>query len=105
MKLPALDHLQPIAQDIWEMKYRLKDPSGAPIDETVEDTWRRVAKALAAQEVAEKREGLAQDLYEALEDHKSLPAGRILAGAGTDRRVTLFNCFVMGRIDDSMNGI
>jgi ribonucleoside-diphosphate reductase alpha chain len=43
--------------------------------------------------------------YEALEDHKFLPAGRILAGAGTGRSVTLFNCFVMGRIDDSMNGI
>jgi ribonucleoside-diphosphate reductase alpha chain len=105
MKSPALDHLQPIAQDIWEMKYRLKDPSGAPIDETVEDTWRRVASALAASEIASKRDTLAAQFYEALEDHKFLPAGRILAGAGTSRRVTLFNCFVMGRIDDSMNGI
>ena len=105
MKSPALDHLQPIAQDIWEMKYRLKDPSGAPIDETVEDTWRRVAKALAAPELASQREALADHFYQALADHKFLPAGRILAGAGTNRRVTLFNCFVMGRIEDSMNGI
>jgi ribonucleoside-diphosphate reductase alpha chain len=105
MKSPALDHLQPIAQDIWEMKYRLKDPSGAPIDETVEDTWRRVAKALAAPEPASQRDALADQFYEALADHKFLPAGRILAGAGTNRRVTLFNCFVMGRIEDSMNGI
>jgi ribonucleoside-diphosphate reductase alpha chain len=105
MKSPALDHLQPIAQDIWEMKYRLKDPTGAPIDETVEDTWRRVATALAAPEEASKRDRLAQEFYEALEDHKFLPAGRILAGAGTSRRVTLFNCFVMGRIEDSMDGI
>jgi ribonucleoside-diphosphate reductase alpha chain len=105
MKSPALDHLQPIAQDIWEMKYRLKDPSGAPIDETVEDTWRRVARALAAPEQASRRDTLAAEFYQALEDHKFLPAGRILAGAGTSRRVTLFNCFVMGRIDDSMNGI
>ena len=38
MRSPALAHLQPIAQDIWEMKYRLKDASGAPIDATVEQT-------------------------------------------------------------------
>jgi ribonucleoside-diphosphate reductase alpha chain len=105
MKSPALDHLQPIARDIWEMKYRLKDPSGAPIDETVEDTWRRIAKALAAPEPDAQRSALAEQFYEALADHKFLPAGRILAGAGTNRRVTLFNCFVMGRIEDSMNGI
>ena len=77
MKSPALDHLQPIAQDIWEMKYRLKDPSGAPIDETVEDTWRRVAGALAAPEAPSKRDALAAEFYEALKDHKFLPAGRI----------------------------
>ena len=72
MKSPALDHLQPIAQDIWEMKYRLKDPSGAPIDETVEDTWRRVARALAAPEQASRRDTLAAEFYQALEDHKFL---------------------------------
>jgi ribonucleoside-diphosphate reductase alpha chain len=38
-------------------------------------------------------------------DCRFLPGGRILAGAGTDLDVTLFNCFVMGRIDDSMEGI
>jgi ribonucleoside-diphosphate reductase alpha chain len=105
MKSPALENLQPIAHDIWDMKYRLKDAAGAPVDETVEHTWRRVAEALAEPEQPSRRRQLAESFYEALERHKFLPAGRILAGAGTGRRVTLFNCFVMGRIDDSMNGI
>jgi len=43
--------------------------------------------------------------YSALEDFKYLPAGRITAGAGTARQVTLFNCFVMGTVPDSMGGI
>jgi ribonucleoside-diphosphate reductase alpha chain len=105
MKSRALEALQPIAQDIWDMKYRLRDAAGAPIDETVEHSWRRVAAALAEPEAPARREHYAGMFYEALEDHKFLPAGRILAGAGTGRSVTLFNCFVMGRIDDSMNGI
>jgi ribonucleoside-diphosphate reductase alpha chain len=105
MKSPALETLQPIAQSIWEMKYRLKDAAGSPVDETVEDTWRRVAEAAAAPESSSHRAELAAQFYHALDGHKFLPAGRILAGAGTGRNVTLFNCFVMGRIDDSMNGI
>ena len=43
--------------------------------------------------------------FEALEDFRFLPAGRILSGAGTARRVTLFNCFVMGDIEDDLGGI
>ncbi len=93
----------PIAEQIWDMKYRLKEADGTPVDETVEDTWRRIAKALAAGE--EKPEVWEDTFYAALEDFKFLPAGRITAGAGTDRSVTLFNCFVMGTIPDSMGGI
>ncbi|MBW6507322.1 MAG: adenosylcobalamin-dependent ribonucleoside-diphosphate reductase [Rhodobacteraceae bacterium] len=93
----------PIAEQIWDMKYRLKAADGAPLDLTVEDSWRRVARALAAGEAEpELWEGR---FYEALEDFKFLPAGRIIAGAGTGRSVTLFNCFVMGTIPDSMGGI
>src|SRR5215207_8890676 len=105
MKSRALEALQPIAQDIWDMKYRLRDAAGAPIDETVEQSWRRVATALAEPEEPAKREHYAAMFYEALDDHKYLPAGRILAGAGTGRRVTLFNCFVMGTVPDDMTGI
>ncbi|EKE76846.1 adenosylcobalamin-dependent ribonucleoside-diphosphate reductase [Oceanibaculum indicum] len=92
-----------ISQQIWDMKYRLKRADGAPLDRTLEDSWRRVATALAA---PERDQALWEGrFYEALEDFKFLPAGRILAGAGTDRSVTLFNCFVMGTVPDDMAGI
>jgi ribonucleoside-diphosphate reductase alpha chain len=93
----------PIAEAIWDMKYRLKAADGSAIDQTVEDTWRRIARALAAVEVDPAAwEGR---FYDALRDFRYLPAGRITAGAGTDRNVTLFNCFVMGTIPDSLDGI
>jgi ribonucleoside-diphosphate reductase alpha chain len=92
-----------ISQQIWDMKYRLKSADGAPVDKTIEDTWRRVATALAA---PERDPALwAERFYEALRDFKFLPAGRVVAGAGTERTVTLFNCFVMGAIPDDMSGI
>ena len=93
----------PIAEQIWDMKYRFKEADGTPIDASVEDTWRRIARSLAAVENdPEHWEGV---FYNALEDFKYLPAGRITAGAGTARSVTLFNCFVMGTVPDSMAGI
>ncbi|MGB1034464.1 MAG: adenosylcobalamin-dependent ribonucleoside-diphosphate reductase, partial [Primorskyibacter sp.] len=93
----------PIAEQIWDMKYRLKQADGTPIDHTVEDSWRRIARALA---VVEKDPATWETkFYTALEDFKYLPAGRITAGAGTDRSVTLFNCFVMGTVPDTMGGI
>ena len=93
----------PIAEQIWDMKYRVKDAEGQPVDGSVEDSWRRVARDLAR---VEKDPAQWEDrFYTALEDFKFLPAGRILAGAGTGRAVTLFNCFVMGTIPDSMSGI
>ena len=93
----------PIAEQIWDMKYRFKDAQGAAIDATVEDSWRRVARALAA--VEDKPKQWEDTFFNALEDFKYLPAGRILAGAGTERSVTLFNCFVMGTVPDNMGGI
>jgi len=93
----------PIAEQIWDMKYRLKGADGAPLDATVEDTWRRIARALASVEVDPAT--WEDRFYHALEDFKYLPAGRITAGAGTGRSVTLFNCFVMGTVPDSMGGI
>jgi ribonucleoside-diphosphate reductase alpha chain len=92
-----------ISQRIWDMKYRLRAPSGEPVDKTIEDTWRRVAEALAEPE----REPVkwAERFYRAMEDFKFLPAGRVVAGAGSGRAVTLFNCFVMGTIPDDMGGI
>ncbi|MFC0201990.1 adenosylcobalamin-dependent ribonucleoside-diphosphate reductase [Paracoccus rhizosphaerae] len=93
----------PIAEQIWDMKYRMKDAEGQPVDGSVEDSWRRVARDLARVEADPAQ--WEDKFYSALEDFKYLPAGRILAGAGTGRSVTLFNCFVMGTIPDSMLGI
>jgi len=93
----------PIAEQIWDMKYRMKAADGTPVDLTVEDSWRRIARALAAVEA--EPAVWEPKFYAALEDFRYLPAGRITAGAGTGRAVTLFNCFVMGTIPDSMGGI
>ena len=93
----------PIAEQIWDMKYRFKEADGTPIDDSVEQTWERIAQALAETEADPK--AWAPKFYNALEDFKYLPAGRITAGAGTARQVTLFNCFVMGTVPDSMGGI
>ncbi|MCC5971642.1 MAG: adenosylcobalamin-dependent ribonucleoside-diphosphate reductase [Pararhodobacter sp.] len=93
----------PIAEQIWDMKYRLKDAAGKPVEATLEDSWRRIARALAA--VEQDPATWEGRFYTALEDFKFLPAGRITAGAGTGRAVTLFNCFVMGTVPDSMGGI
>jgi ribonucleoside-diphosphate reductase alpha chain len=94
-----------IAAQIWDMKYRFKEPDGTPIDASVEDTWARVAKDLASSEPTDQKEARQAEFQSALDDYKFLPAGRILAGAGTGRTVTLFNCFVMGTIPDDMAGI
>jgi ribonucleoside-diphosphate reductase alpha chain len=93
----------PIAEAIWDMKYRFKEADGTPIDGSVEDSWHRIARALA--EVEADPAKWEAEFYAALEGFRFLPAGRITAGAGTGRSVTLFNCFVMGTIPDTMLGI
>lgn len=100
---PIHERITSISRQIWADKYRLKLSDGTPVDITIEDSWRRVATALAAAEA--QPELWAKRFYAALEDFKFLPAGRIIAGAGTDRRVTLFNCFVMGDIEDDLGSI
>lgn len=97
--------LDPISAEIWDMKYRFKRPDGSPVDETVEASWQRVAKAVAQAEKPNERARWARDFEGLLQDYRFLPAGRILSGAGTARTVTLFNCFVMGSIEDSLAGI
>jgi ribonucleoside-diphosphate reductase alpha chain len=87
-----------LSREIWERKYRWGQEQG------IHDTWRRVAGALAAVEGADYVHW-SERFLRLLEGFTFLPGGRILAGAGTGRRVTLFNCFVMGTIQDSMDGI
>lgn len=97
--------IAPISRQIWDMKYRFHAVDGTPVDKTVEDSWSRIAQALASVEAEDVRESWAQEFRTALDDFKFLPAGRIIAGAGTGRDVTLFNCFVMGTVPDSLEGI
>ena len=93
----------PIAEQIWDMKYRFKDAEGTPKDATVEDTWRRIARDLA--QVEKKPDVWEDKFFTALEDFKYLPAGRITAGAGTARRVTPLTLFVLCTVPDRQSGI
>src|SRR4030065_1525830 len=76
----------------------------APGEADIGASWRRVAQAIAAAENRE-REQWAERFYRLLDGFRYLPGGRILAGAGTGHRVTLFNCFVMGEIADDLVSI
>ena len=102
-RISVTDTIAPISRQIWDAKYRLKAADGTPMDLTIEDSWQRVAHALADAE--SEPESWEDSFYRALEDFRFLPAGRILAGAGSARRVTLFNCFVMGDIEDDLGSI
>lgn len=94
----------PVSHHIWETKYRYRI-DGKHMDAAVEDTWHRVASALAAPEPQPTRSFWTQRFQALLHNFRFLPGGRILAGAGTQHRVTLFNCFVMGVIPVSLEGI
>jgi ribonucleoside-diphosphate reductase alpha chain len=94
----------PLAADIWSKKYRYAPAQGGG-DGSIEESWARVAAAVAKAEAPEHRRQWRDRFYAAMRDHRFLPAGRILAGAGTGRAVTLFNCFVMGTIPDELPGI
>ena len=85
-----------ISERIWNAKYRWRE-GGVNRDLSIEDTWRRIARTLAGREKDGNRES---EFYSVLENFAFLPGGRIQAGAGTHDRVTLFNCFVMGTIED-----
>ncbi|MEM7498569.1 MAG: adenosylcobalamin-dependent ribonucleoside-diphosphate reductase [Pseudomonadota bacterium] len=95
----------PIAEQIWDMKYRLKPAPGeaGAAEADADASFARVARALAATE--SDPAAWEPRFRAALEGFRFLPAGRILAGAGTGRSVTLFNCFVMGTVPDSLEGI
>jgi ribonucleoside-diphosphate reductase alpha chain len=93
-----------LAEEIWTAKYRLKGEDGAG-DSSFAETAARVAKALAVAEAPGQRAFWEDRFRDAVETMRFIPAGRVLAGAGTERSVTLFNCFVMGTIPDSLDGI
>jgi ribonucleoside-diphosphate reductase alpha chain len=93
-----------LAEEIWTAKYRFRSGDGEG-DSSFAETADRVARAVAEAEIPELCEQWQARFRDAIEGMRFIPAGRVLAGAGTDRSVTLFNCFVMGTIPDSLDGI
>lgn len=99
---------QPAALDIWDKKYRLKDRDGLPIDQTIDDTLERVARALADIEPTEEKRNYWYGEFLWALKHGAIPAGRIIsnAGAGDCKPATsTINCTVSGAIHDSMADI
>lgn len=94
---------QQISEHVWRTKYRWSE-GGHMQEPSIEATWDRVALAVSGAESHRHNEW--RERFRAiLNDFRFLPGGRILASAGTSRRATLFNCFVMGPIEDSVQGI
>ena len=93
-----------LAEEIWSAKYRFA-PREGDADEDFAATVDRVSEAVAEAEPPDQREDWRARFREAMLDFRFLPAGRVIAGAGTGRSVTLFNCFVMGTVPDSLSGI
>ena len=100
--------LQAASLDIWDKKYRLKSKTGEIIDETIDDTYKRVARAISElEETEEKREQWYKSFLWALR-RGAIPAGRITSNAGAREHkpaTSTINCTVSGIIKDSMNGI
>ncbi len=97
--------LDGISNKVFLDRYSLKAPDGAPVEKTPKEMWKRVAKGVAQAEAKDKRKLWEKKFYEALEDFKYVPGGRILAGAGTGYQVTYYNCFVIPSPKDSRGGI
>ena len=100
--------LQPASIDIWDKKYRLKAKSGQVIDHTIDDTFKRVASALAVvEQTSEKQDHWYTEFLWALRNG-AIPAGRIISNAGAREHkpaTSTINCTVSGTIPDSMKGI
>lgn len=101
-----LEH-QTASLDIWDKKYRLKDETGDAIDQDMDDTFERVATALAGVEETDQQEEWAEKFLWALRSG-AIPAGRIISNAGAEKykpATSTINCTVSGSIQDSMTGI
>src|SRR5580693_3171174 len=98
---------QEASYDIWDKKYRLVAKDGSPIDRTMDDTYKRVARALADVESPDLREQWYESFLWALR-HGAIPAGRVTSNAGALEHkpaTSTINCTVSGTIDDSMDNI
>ncbi|HZX84718.1 MAG TPA: ribonucleotide reductase N-terminal alpha domain-containing protein, partial [Reyranella sp.] len=106
-KITSSIPLQVASEDIWAQKYRLTSKDGTPVDDNVDATWQRVARALADVEPAEQREHWHERFLWALRNG-AIPAGRIISNAGAQDykpATSTINCTVSGTITDSMDDI
>lgn len=97
--------LQETSLEIWDSKYRLKSKDGAPIDGSIDETYQRVARALAEQE--REPDAWYEPFLWALRNG-AIPAGRITSNAGAFEHkpaTSTINCTVSGTIEDSMDDI
>jgi ribonucleoside-diphosphate reductase alpha chain len=95
--------LEPISDHVWRTRYCWSEEGRVP-EPSIDATFDRVALAVSAAETHHRDEW--RERFRAiLSDFRFLPGGRILAGAGTARHTTLLNCFAMGPLEDSINGI
>ncbi|PIX68985.1 ribonucleoside-diphosphate reductase, adenosylcobalamin-dependent, partial [Candidatus Roizmanbacteria bacterium CG_4_10_14_3_um_filter_39_13] len=95
-----------ISEKVFLDRYSLKDKNGKPTERKPDDMWKRIAKAVAAQEkTPEGKKKWEKEFNDAMKDFKYVPGGRILAGAGTGYDVTFYNCFVIPSPKDARGGI
>ena len=100
--------LQAASRDIWDRKYRLKKRDGTVIDREVDETWQRVARAIAATEATGELRALWYERFLWALRQGAIPAGRIVSNAGALEHkpaTSTINCTVSGTVHDSMNGI
>ncbi len=100
--------MQPASIEIWESKYRLQTRAGEPIDQSIDDTWQRVARALAEVEQTPDLRRHWQERFLWALRHGAIPAGRIVSNAGAEAHkpaTSTINCTVSGTIEDSMDDI
>jgi len=107
--MPAPNHFhlseyrQPISEMVWEEKYRAVDPDGQSEEDSPADTHTRVCNGVYANDAG--ADNFKADTIEAMNNMEWSPGGRILAGAGTERHVTMINCFVNDTVQDTMPAI
>ncbi len=112
VKSPSPSHpevpFQAVSLDIWDKKYRLKNKQGEPIDQQIDDTFKRVARALADTEENDEKRAFWYDKFLWALRRGAIPAGRIISNAGALEHkpsTSTINCTVSGIVEDSMNGI
>ncbi|MCL6641616.1 MAG: hypothetical protein K6T92_09635, partial [Candidatus Rokubacteria bacterium] len=90
---------------VFHDKYALRDADGRVVEHTPDQMWRRIARELASVETPAKRAEWEERFYWLLADFRFIPGGRIMHGAGNNRRVTMLNCYVIPVADDSIESI